>query len=282
MSHPLGEGVLVLGMHRSGTSAVTGVIDRLGLPACRKEDRFAIFPANPRGNHESRSLSFFDEFLLRRLGGRWWAPVDPPAGWELDPGVLPLLEQARTLFASAHPTPRWVWKDPRACLLLPFWDRVLGTGLPRILVLRPPMEIAASLARRDRMPVAQSLAATERYLHSALADSAGCPVMITRYDDLLADPAGWCELCAEFLEANGLGVGRPPALEAVGEFLAEDLRHHRVSEAAGASNTLWLWADERVGVHPSLSVAGLPGESADTGRILRAALGSARPASVNG
>ena len=275
MTPPLGHGVIVLGMHRSGTSAVTGVIDSLGVHACRGEDRFPTFRANPRGNFESRSLSFFDELLLRELGGRWWAPVLPSPGWAagVDGEVL---QQAADLFAAAHPIAPWVWKDPRACMLLGFWDRVLGVGRPRIIVLRPPLEIAASLAARDQMPEEQALALTERYLRTALRESAGAPAMLTRYADLLADPSAWCYRCSEFLAAHGIEVTQPLRLDAAQAFLSDDLRHHTDPADEMATSAVWRWADEHAGSHNSLSTAGLPEESAATAVVLARALTSGR------
>src|SRR5215472_17292368 len=75
------RGAIELGSHRSGTSAVTGMIDALGLPACRDDDRYELRRWSGRGLFESKSLSVFDEDLLTRLGGAWWAPPLPPSGW---------------------------------------------------------------------------------------------------------------------------------------------------------------------------------------------------------
>lgn len=280
----LGRGVMVLGVHRSGTSAVTGVIDALGLPACRAEDRFPVWRGNPRGNYESRSLSWFDETLLRQLGGSWWAPPRPSPGWAGSPDMLGLRAQAADLFAAAHPAGRWVWKDPRACVLLPFWDLVLGADMPRVVVLRNPLESAASLRERDGMPRDRALALAERSLRACLDDSAGRPVFITRYEDLLDAAETWCALCARFLRTTGLPLPEPLRLDATQHFLDPSLRHHRVpadlAAADGVSaglSRLWAWAIERRGIHESLAVEGLPSESPATDAILRAAPVSEQP-----
>jgi hypothetical protein len=274
----LGRGVIVLGMHRSGTSAVTGVIDALGLRACRPDDRMPPRKWNARGNFESLSLTNFDERLLNQLGGTWFAPPSLSPGWEQGVELVPYLAEAESRFAHAHPSDEWVWKDPRACVLLPFWDRVLG-DTPRIVVLRNPLESAASLEARNRMPRELALSLAERSVHSAFRDSAGRGVMVTLYDELLEDPAAWCRRTAGFLEGLGLHLPKPLAIAEVESFLDSALRHHREADTLGPGTgatdglrRLWEWALGMRGAHDTLSIAGLPDESPETDQRLRAAL----------
>ena len=278
------RGVVVLGMHRSGTSAVTGVIDALGLPACRAEDRFPPRKWNARGNFESRSLTLFDEQLLNFLGGTWWAPPMPPKGWADRLALEGWRITAEYLFGVAHPTRAWVWKDPRACVLMPFWDRVLRSDPLRIVVLRNPLESAASLNARDGMELDHALALAERSLRVSLRDSAGRAVMITSYDELLDDLDDWCRRAASFITDRGLQLPDPIPVDDARSLLDDSLRHHRehadLSSAAGASaalGRLWNWAMERRGAHEALSVRGLPRESAATAARLKAALSDFRP-----
>jgi hypothetical protein len=276
MEGPLGRGVVVLGMHRSGTSAVTGVIDALGLPACRSDDRMPPRRWNARGNYESRSLSLFDERLLNHLGGAWWSPPTLREGWAEDSGLLELRAEAARLFANAHPFRNWVWKDPRACVLMPFWDLVLGPDMPRVVVLRNPLESAASLERRNGMPRDLALALAERSLRSAIRDSAGRPALVTAYDELFDDLDGWCHRVAEFIRSNRLVLPAAVAVERAQGFLDAELRHHRehdLGPESGASEALrhlWTWARERIGVHAALAIEGLPSESAETEMRLHA------------
>jgi len=278
------RGVVVLGMHRSGTSAVTGVIDALGLPACRAEDRFPPRKWNARGNFESRSLTLFDEQLLNFLGGTWWAPPMPPKGWADRLALEGWRITAEYLFGVAHPTRAWVWKDPRACVLMPFWDRVLRSDPLRIVVLRNPLESAASLNARDGMELDHALALAERSLRVSLRDSAGRAVMITSYDELLDDLDEWCRRAASFINGRGLQLPDPIRVDDARSLLDDSLRHHRehadLSSAAGASaalGRLWNWAMERRGAHEALSVRGLPRESPATAARLKAALSDFRP-----
>ncbi len=269
------RGAVVLGSHRSGTSAVTGMIDALGLPACREEDRFRVRARGFHELYESMSLSFFDDGLLTKLGGGWWAPPLLPAGWESSPDLEDAKGEAALLFAAAHPAARWVWKDPRACVLMPFWDTILGTDCPRIIVLRNPLECADSLAARNQMPRELSLAMTERNLRTALRDSEGRAVQVTAYEDLLADPARWCTETSMFLERNGLSLDKALPVDRATALLKASMRHHREDDAdlrapaaPGQLHRLWTWALERRGTHEVFAVEGLPDESRGTAEVL--------------
>ena len=272
-------GVFVVGSHRSGTSAVTGVIDALGVHACRAEDRFPARRWNARGNFESRSLSRFDDDLLRMLGGVWWAPPPSPHGWEDHPALAEPRARAAQLFASVHPDHPWVWKDPRACVLLPFWDGVLSGLIPRVIVLRRPHDVAASLRARDEMGTDHALALVDRNLHAALRDSAGHPALILSFDDAVDTPAETCGAIAEFLASCLDGWHAPDDTRSSEAFLDSLLRHHGAEESgppggAAADDRLrvWQWAMDMRGAHASLAVDDLPQESPRTGLALAAAL----------
>jgi hypothetical protein len=273
---PLGRGLIVLGMHRSGTSAVTGAIDALGLPACRVEDRMPAQPSNERGFYESRSLATFDERLMNRLGGTWFVPPTLRSGWQTRRRLLDYQAQAASLFRAAHPFAGWVWKDPRACVLMPFWDLVLGPDMPRIVVLRNPFEIAASLQTRNQLPLELALALCERHLRRSLRDSALRPVLVTAYDELFRDLPNWCKRIASFARSHGVAMPRSIAIGRAQSFLSAELRHFRETRpsadfgAFDGLQRLWAWANERAGVHSALSIKGLPRESLQTEAVFRA------------
>lgn len=171
---------VVLGMHRSGTSALTGLLDRLG------------FYAGP-GDHlmgeywEHQELHTIDEEMLAVLGGSWDDVL------EIDPRRLGeaararLLPRARALVHQLDSYGLWVIKDPRLCLLLPFWRELLERPLC-ILVYRDPLSVARSLAQRDGLPILVGIALWEHYNRAALAASQGLPRVLLGHRELLDDP----------------------------------------------------------------------------------------------
>src|SRR5687768_10874208 len=109
----MGLGVFVLGMHRSGTSAATRLVNLLGVPTCIDEDLSPTKADNPRGHWESESLTALNERLLDALGCDWSCPPRLEQGWENDSALEQLVAEAAVLFPTIFPTEQWVWKDPR-------------------------------------------------------------------------------------------------------------------------------------------------------------------------
>jgi hypothetical protein len=184
--------LLVLGMHRSGTSALTGAVAKLGaFPGTQ------LMPAtadNAEGYWECAPIVHLNDQLLLRLGARWDSVAPLPAGWM----SLPLIEvvreyAARTVASEFGDSKFAVLKDPRICRLVPFWRSVFETAgftVSCVLMLRRPMEVAASLARRDQFAPEKSLSMWYAHLVDAERDSRGMPRAMVSYDALLADAAG--------------------------------------------------------------------------------------------
>ena len=144
--------IFVIGMHRSGTSAVTASLAALGIALPEESNRIAASQWNERGNLESRALTDFNDRLLASQGGTWSGPPELPPGWEADPALDSWRAQAGRAFAKFLPSPPMVWKDPRNCITLPFWRTVVAEPLAAVFVYRDPLEVARSLQARVAAP----------------------------------------------------------------------------------------------------------------------------------
>jgi hypothetical protein len=267
--------VLVVGMHRSGTSAATQLVSRLGLELCPAGELIGAGPGNETGYWESSRLTSLNEELLASLGGAWWRPP-VLTGDRLAALVAGQGSRALRLFRQSYPGRPWVWKDPRNCVLLPFWRRLLDPEPVVVLTLRNLPEVCHSLRARNGFSPAWSLALCERYLSQALRALAGLPVVVTRYEQLTEDPASWIESTAAALASLGVTISRPPTADLM-PLVRRDLRHSQHAEASTADLPLtpaqrWL-ADTLPGLSASyLSFPALPvpAESALTTATLRA------------
>ena len=266
-------GVLVLGVHRSGTSAATRAINLLGVPLCRSDDLFGGDGNNSSGYWESRTLMQFNNELLSSMQANWRCPpteVRMAAGHERRERA-----EAVRLLHWSHPSARWAWKDPRNCTLLPFWRRAIDVPLVAVTVLRHPDEVATSLAsQRERFARDEALALWERNMRLLLRDASGMPMLVTRYDDLVGEPTGWAEEVGRFLARHGFDVQTRSAQLA--SFLDGGLRHHSAAGrtlAPGDGVTeeqvqLWETAQALAGVHEPFAAPPLPPESPTTGPLL--------------
>jgi hypothetical protein len=219
------EGVVILGMHRSGTSAATRLVNMLGLSLCTEDDLMSSLEGNETGHWESVAMTALNERLLAEMGRAWWCP--PPDGAlyaQAESQILLEPAEAGAAFDTVHPTRPWVWKDPRTCLTLPFWRAALDRPFAIVFVYRNPVEVATSLRERNIFTLPRSVATWERYNRLALAHCQGLPVHMTRYHDLITDPVGWCKQVHAFLESCGLAAAMPAA-QMIESFVEPQLRH---------------------------------------------------------
>ena len=202
---PLGNGLLVLGVGRSGTSIATRIAVQLGMRPPRAGDLMPADQANPDGYWESTQLALLNDRLLAHWGATWWTPpaaVTAQMITLLDVHRAAAEEAFRDVFGDG---PGWVWKDPRLVMLIEFWSGVVGPT-PVLVVTRDPHEVARSISRRDGLSVGQGLAIWERQTRLLLTHLAGNPVLLLDYAQLVAAPDAWQQQLTAFCQVQGLDV----------------------------------------------------------------------------
>lgn len=223
--------VMIIGMHRSGTSALTRIVNHLGPTLAREEDLVGPLPSNLNGQWESMSMTGFQEALLRRRGGSWDDPPDLPVGWARKRSLILEVGRARRLVRHVFgDAPVWAWKDPRTSLTLPFWRRVLPrhTLIP-VVIHRHPLEVAESLASRDGFPQERALGLWEIYNRALLRDLEGMPALHLSYAQLVSDPTATAVRLRHFLVAHGVAIAHAPD-ETVRSLVDVSLRHHTIGD----------------------------------------------------
>lgn len=216
---------LVLGMHRSGTSAATQLLALAGcgLPT----DLVPADDHNQRGYFEPWRVAVFNDERLRAASGAW----DDPFGFPFRPLGD---DEAWSARARALLTGQFnldtapLLKDPRLSILLPLWRPVIEqAGLSPLCVIpvRHPMEVAGSLAKRDGFVTEKSVLLWCAYMLAAEAYSRDLPRAFVSYAALLDD---WKPQAARIEAAHGRNLPKldAPASEKISAFLSSDLRHH--------------------------------------------------------
>lgn len=223
------QAILVLGMHRSGTSALTRVLGLSG----------ATLPAHPMGASELNPRGFFESDAIYRLHeelfeafGTAWDDLSPmPDGW-VDTGlgrqfVEKMVEVVRGEFDAA---PLFVVKDPRACRLVPFWNTVLQrieTEPLYVLPVRNPLEVSSSLWRAQGVHEQHGRLLWLQHVLMAERDTRGERRVFLTYDQLLEDWRAVLKRLASGLDLTFPRASRRVAAEIDG-FLTESLRHHEL------------------------------------------------------
>lgn len=245
--------LLVLGMHRSGTSAFTKVLSCLGAGLPR-----TLMPPiennNITGFWESQTIAQLNDELLDLMGLKWddWYPL--PADWQTAQWVRPHIDKAVDILEQEFgDTSLFVLKDPRVARLVPFWRDALtrfGAKTKYLLPYRDPRDVAASLHLRDGFPLAKGYLLWLTHVLDAERATRSERRFFARYDDILTDWRGVVEHCGETLGLSWPKLGPVAAVEIDG-FLDQGLRHHHHNrDTAGPKRGLPAWIEA---VYVSLS-----------------------------
>lgn len=199
--------IVVLGMHRSGTSAITAALAGMGAFVGEEEALTAKNWENPLGFFERRDARAICDGVLHDCGADWWKVT------HFDPNRIPnSVSTARNpeiralvglLNEGAAQSRVWAVKEPRLCLMLPLFRRHLVN--PHIVMMaRHPLEVAQSLRRRNGFPISAGLALWEAYNVAAISGLEGVAPAIVQYDQLVSTPEQTLQKLADELSAGGV------------------------------------------------------------------------------
>jgi len=230
MARTRATAVLVVGMHRSGTSALAGVLGRLGIPLGSR----LLEPGedNPKGYWEHREVVAVHERLLQSIGSRWDDVRALPSDWLLgEAGARAAASLQDIITRDFSGQSVWAVKDPRLCRFLPLWLKVLGEMkiTPVVLfIAREPAEVSASIeARNHWMSPLGEMLWLRNVTDAIIASTHLARREAILFDDLLSQPE---EVARRALSRMGIAApASPPELaeDAVASFVDKSIRHHR-------------------------------------------------------
>ena len=224
--------LIVLGMHRSGTSLVTRVLNLLVVFLGTR--LMAPFASNPKGHWEHADIAPIHDRLLLSIAEREWHTVLPmPDQWWLDPNVRPFrAEILSVLTRDFSDSPFWGIKDPRMCRLLPLWKPILADMNCQpyfVHVTRNPCEVAASLERRDNINPYKSVLMWFQHVTEAEVETRGFPRTFVTFSQFLSDWESTTKSIAQDLGiewSTDSGGVRPE----IDTFIDATLKHHSESD----------------------------------------------------
>lgn len=218
-------GIIVLGMHRSGTSLLAKILEMSGAWLGEKEDVSAAGPDNPTGFWEHGAVRSINQCLFEASGASWDSVL------RFDLKKVPksidhhLREKAKEIVAHFQARKIWAIKDPRLCLTLPWWRPLIGNAVV-IHVNRSPLDIAHSLETRDHMSSDMGIALWEYYSLCAVDNSEGMPRVVANYNQMVDDPVkAQADLVNSILETAKVNLSIAPSKE-LSQFTSRKLRHY--------------------------------------------------------
>lgn len=211
--------ICVVGMHRSGTSMTMQALRQLGAQpggALLEGDTY-----NPNGYWEAAEVVDLHDRLLEGLHRRWGTPehaLPIPAEWFSTQVARDAVDEIARIvtarLASVADGAPLAIKDPRSSLFLPLWREAaarLGVRLSAVMCVRHPAEVAASLARRDRIEAPMAGVLWAQYQAATIAGLDGSPALVSVFADWHRDPHAMMARLADFLD---LPVGADSPFEA--------------------------------------------------------------------
>ncbi len=222
--------LVVLGMHRSGTSALTRVLNICG--ATLPRNTMAAGLGNETGHWEPQKLVDFHDEVLSELDSNWhdWHALD----------VSRLTAQCRAqikarmteiIAAEYGEASLFVVKDPRICRFAPLFFEALtevGISARSVHIFRNPLEVAQSLEHRNGMPQEEASLLWLRHVLDAEIATRGTKRAVLYYGDLLTD---WKNELQRVSVGTGCVWPNPAedVAEHVQRFLDPGQRHHVLS-----------------------------------------------------
>ena len=221
--------IIILGMHRSGTSAVAGALSLLGVDFGRH-----LMPAafdNEKGYFENLDVYNVNEAVLSSLGSSWDSVLTLPPEWWRS-GELAFYKQhiREIILREFDNGDVFAVKDPRLSRLFPLWQGVLDDlhmDYRFILPVRHPLEVALSLVKRNNFTVEKGALLWTEYNIEAERHTRAYQRIIMSYSEFLERPEDFLQaLAGKFSIGDSQRVRE--VMPAVRGFLEPALRHHRV------------------------------------------------------
>lgn len=223
--------LIVFGMHRSGTSAFTGILDLMGinLGSMMLETQ----ADNPKGFFENKFVVQANDCILESLQSSWDDTLGLPKDWmqHFTNTQLPIDIQ-KFMREEMIEDQLSALKDPRLCKTLPYWLPFFARTdvSPHFaIVVRNPLEIAQSLQTRNGFSTEKSLILWMQHMLDAELHTRQLPRGFINFDVLLSQPE---ESVARLFTAADLTI--PPLTQEraadLKQFLDANMRHHKFSD----------------------------------------------------
>ncbi len=218
--------IIVLGMHRSGTSAVTRILNMMGAYVGPEHLIGAPAPDNKKGFWERSDVRELNDRILSTLEGAWDVPPARDVGSLSEADKQVFTDEAGKIIFQLDTRRPWVLKDPRLNLLLDIWRPLLEIPV-FVLVHRSPVEVAHSLNRRNQLPLLYGVAMWEKYMVTALQSIRNESCIQASYHEMLDNPVDFTEKLYHRLVEAGAGGLRLLGEKEIRAFIDNRLHHER-------------------------------------------------------
>lgn len=193
--------VIILGMHRSGTSLTARLSQCMGAYLGEENELMGASLGNPDGHYENVEVVRINNHILDACDREWYSLETPEPDYDSPQIIREMEELKRVIQRLLKRSDTAVIKDPRISILLPLWDKVLKEieiKVDYIWVFRNPLEVMESLRKRNGYSSKHGLLLWSHYNLSILKYLQGKKYLLINYKDILGQSQAVEELSGMF------------------------------------------------------------------------------------
>ncbi|WP_407878125.1 hypothetical protein [Francisella sciaenopsi] len=213
----------VLGMHRSGTSALAGTLSIIGCDFGSKLTK--PLKENPKGFFENIYSQLLDKDMMHDNGFTWDTYTMTVDDIPKEKQIEYIKRAEEILISEFANADKIAIKDPRICILFPIWEQAcknLGIDIKVIIPYRNPTEVAMSLETRNKFSHQKSYLVWAHHFLMAELQSRDYSRIFTSFDSLVTDTDKMLEVLSQFLDISITDEMRAK----IDDFLDKDIKNN--------------------------------------------------------
>ncbi|WP_353570173.1 sulfotransferase [Candidatus Albibeggiatoa sp. nov. BB20] len=219
--------IIILGMHRSGTSVVAGLLNLMGAYFAPDEVALPADMTNPKGYWERKDVIIANKTLMESANSSWHQISQWDINQATDAQKINFNQQLEPILENLNQHQHWMLKDPRLCLTLPLWQPHFDNPV-YVVVYRSPIQIAQSLHKRNQFSLHTGLALWEKHTLDGLKAIQDKPKALVSFHDLVQNPLETVKKLYQSIENIESGLKLPSDAEII-NFVQPTYMHQRGS-----------------------------------------------------
>ncbi|HMA62445.1 MAG TPA: glycosyltransferase [bacterium] len=229
--------ICVTGMHRSGTSMVTRLLNLCGMYLGSEDRIMPSHSTNSKGFWENLDFVEINQTILEAMGVSWDTAKQFKKGWYDSDQLDHIRLQAYHVVKNFSNIYQWGWKDPRTSLTLRFWKQIMP-NMKVLICLRNPIEVALSLQKRNYFTIQYGLNLWWNYNKMLFSATNPEERIVTHYETFFRQPG---KELNRIVKGLGLSVDKRQ-VKAATSTISSNLWHNRDSSSI----------DEKLEKHPRI------------------------------
>jgi len=212
-------------MHRSGTSALAGTLNILGLDF--GTDLMRADEGNPKGYYENNKVFLLNEAILKNSNSSWDDYTFSVTTIPNEKKEIYIQEAMKIIQEEFRYSDNFAIKDPRNCILFPIWQSAcqnLDIAIKIILPYRNPLEVARSLKKKHGLSFEKSMLLWAKHTLDAELFSRSYPNIFISFDDIIKEKEKTVQILAKFSDIEL----HENTINEVDTFLDKNIKHNNV------------------------------------------------------